>query len=646
MEGVPFGRYLLDELLGRGGMGEVWRAYDTETHRVVAIKLLHATLAHDPTFEQRFRREARTAAGLNDPHIIPIHHFGEIDGRLYVDMRFVDGHDLLVEISSGAVDPVRAVTIIQHSAIALDTAHRAGLVHRDVKPSNILIDHSDFCYLIDFGIARHSADTALTHTGAMLGTWAYMAPERFSTGQIDARSDVYSLACVLFECLTGSQPYPGSTFERVAAGHLFDSVPQPSATSAGLAMFDSVISMGMAKLPEDRFATAGDLAAAARAAARPSAAIGTVVASAQPPSADATMSAELFAGAATQLRASIPSLSSRPAAWNKAVMPLWRPRRNVARAWGAMLGAISLVLVSVAVVVAASDGDAGEPTRTPDAVTTARPTTSPIPNTGPFTGNYRAQFAFGTNLHDERRDDGQKPSAEVWDIRSACGADGCVAVGYRRNSGMSSEVMTFDDIGGQWVAVNSTTGTCLGLSNEVFEVFVLQPRPDGTLVGSLYLQSSNGCSDKYPVTFTRITDLYTDDMPDPTEFPPRVVPPAVSLWGRYHYTIAYANGYVGSDDFAVTTYCQRTAMRCVSFFHNEASSVALVFANGKWTDVEEYEGTCSKGGVSQIKRQAEFPLPQSPSDPITLLVGHGVEATSGSACTGGGYQVTFERTGD
>lgn len=647
MEGVPFGRYLLVELLGRGGMGEVWRAYDTETRRVVAIKLLPAALANDPTFEQRFRREARTAAALNDPHIIPIHHFGEIEGRLYVDMRFVDGHDLLVEISRGALDPVRAVTIIEHTAAALDTAHRAGLVHRDVKPSNILLDQSDFCYLIDFGIARSAADTALTHTGATLGTWAYMAPERFSTGQIDARSDVYSLACVLFECLTGSQPYPGSTFERVAAGHLFDSVPQPSATAADLAVFDAVIARGMAKGPEDRFTTAGDLAAAARAAARTSGVMGTGSPAAQPPPIDATMPAELFASAPTQLRPPEPPSSPTPAVRDKAIAPPHRPRRKAVAVWGAMLGTISLVVAGLAIVVGASGGDPGDRADTPTARATPQPspTKTALPNSGPFTGNYRAEFSAATDLNDVRREGSLTPAAEVWDIRSACGANGCVATGFRRSSGMSSDVMMFDDIGGQWVAVNTRTGTCLGLENQLFEVFVLQPRPDGTMTGNLFIQSSNGCSDKYPATFTRVSDVYMNDMPDPAKFPPRVASRALSLRGRYHYTIAFANGYVSSDDFAVTTYCLRSGTRCISYFHNDAHIVALVYADGQWTDNEEYEGTCSKGGMAHIKRTSVSPLPQPPQDPVTLLVGHGVETISG-ACTGGDYEIRFERTGD
>jgi serine/threonine protein kinase len=265
VEGTPFGRYRLVELLGHGGMGEVWRAYDSATDRVVAIKVLHSHFAQDRMFEQRFRREAHAAAALNNPHVIPIHNYGEIDGKLFVDMRLVDGHDLAVVLANGPLEPLRAVGIIEQIAKALHAAHRVDLVHRDVKPSNILLAEDDFAYLIDFGIARAASDTAMTSAGATIGTWAYMAPERFSTGQVDARSDVYALACVLHECLTGEKPYPGDTLEQLVAGHMFSPPPQPSALCDGLPpTFDDVIAVGLAKDPDHRYASTVEFARAAR----------------------------------------------------------------------------------------------------------------------------------------------------------------------------------------------------------------------------------------------------------------------------------------------------------------------------------------------------------------------------------------------
>ena len=267
MEGTPFGRYRLLELLGRGGMGEVWRAYDTGTDRVVALKVLPGHLAQDPTFEQRFRREAHAAARLNNPHVVPIHDYGEIDGRLFVDMRLIEGRDLHVVLADGPLEPARAVAIVEQIARALQAAHKAGLIHRDVKPSNILVAEDDFAYLIDFGIARAADETRLTGTGATVGTWAYMAPERFRTNTADASADIYALACVLHHCLTGQLPFPGDSLEQVAAAHMFEPPPQPSALRGVIPpAMDEVIATGMAKEPDRRYPTTKDVARAARTA--------------------------------------------------------------------------------------------------------------------------------------------------------------------------------------------------------------------------------------------------------------------------------------------------------------------------------------------------------------------------------------------
>ena len=291
VEGTPFGRYRLIELLGRGGMGEVWRAFDTATERVVALKVLPANFADDQVFQERFRREARVAAGLDEPHVVPIHDFGEIEGRFFVSMRLIQGQDLHTLLSAGALEPTRAVGIIGQIAAALHAAHRIGLVHRDVKPSNILVGEDDFAYLIDFGIARAAGETGLTNTGATVGTWAYMAPERFKTGAADARADVYSLACVLYECLTGTQPYPGGSLEQQMHAHLYLDPPRPSEERPAIPTgFDEVVARGMDKEPDRRFATTKDLADAARAALSTKTAVAPATEAAH--TADATTSAK------------------------------------------------------------------------------------------------------------------------------------------------------------------------------------------------------------------------------------------------------------------------------------------------------------------------------------------------------------------
>jgi serine/threonine protein kinase, bacterial len=267
-QGTPFGRYRLLSLVGRGGMGEVWRAYDTLTDRVVALKVLPAEFAQDRAFQERFRREALAAAGLSEPHVVPIHHFGEIDGRLFVDMRLIEGRDLgAVLAARGPLGVDRAVAVVEQVAAALSAAHRVGLVHRDVKPSNILLAESDFAYLIDFGIARRASETGLTSAGVAVGTWAYMAPERFGSGQPDPRSDIYALSCVLYECLTGRQPFSGESAEQLLMGHLMSPPPRPSAALPGVpTALDAVVARGMAKDPRQRDGSAVDLGRAARAA--------------------------------------------------------------------------------------------------------------------------------------------------------------------------------------------------------------------------------------------------------------------------------------------------------------------------------------------------------------------------------------------
>ncbi|MDI3312735.1 MAG: protein kinase [Mycobacterium sp.] len=262
-----FGKYRLTRLLGRGGMGEVYEAYDTEKGRTVALKILAEQHSHDEQFRTRFQRESHAAAILQEPHVIPIHDWGEIDGSLYIDMRLVTGQTLHELLKDGPLQPDRAVAIITQVAAALDAAHAEGLIHRDVKPQNIIVTPADFAYLVDFGIAEAQGDTRLTMVGYHIGSFDYMAPERFSDRPTTPAADVYSLAAVLHQALTGQTPFPAHGLEQVMAAQLTAPPPRPSIINPRVpASFDDVIARGMAKEPGDRYGSAGALGRAAQRA--------------------------------------------------------------------------------------------------------------------------------------------------------------------------------------------------------------------------------------------------------------------------------------------------------------------------------------------------------------------------------------------
>jgi serine/threonine-protein kinase len=264
--GTRFGPYELNSLIGVGGMGEVYRAYDTVKERTVAVKVLRAEMAADPNYQERFRRESRVAARLQEPHVIPVHDFGDIDGVLYIDMRLVEGGSLKDELRAhGPIAPSRATSIISQVAAALDAAHADGLVHRDIKPENVLLTRDDFAYLVDFGIAHAGGDASVTSTGQIIGSCAYMSAERFSGGPVGPPADVYSLTCLLYEILTGRPPFETGDLRQLMTAHLFSPPPRPSIMRRGInRAFDDVIARGMAKTPANRFASAGELAKAAK----------------------------------------------------------------------------------------------------------------------------------------------------------------------------------------------------------------------------------------------------------------------------------------------------------------------------------------------------------------------------------------------
>jgi serine/threonine protein kinase len=647
VDGTPFGRYQLIEQLGRGGMGEVWRAHDTTIERVVALKMLLPHYAKDPDFDKRFRREARAAARLDDPHVVPIYDVGEIDGRLYVTMRLIDGVDLDTLLRSGPLEPARAVHIIEQIASALHSAHRAGLVHRDVKPSNILLADNDFAYLIDFGIARAAGDTKLTSEGSTIGTWAYMAPERFNAGESAPSSDIYALACVLYQCLTGELPFPGSTLEQVAVSHMVMPPPRPSQERNTIpTAMDDVIATGLAKQTTDRYPTAVEMAAAARnAITQPTSRPPPAPQSNWPPPPGPALTYP------TPPPSGMPPTAPPPwppaAPWSPPPPPPKRSSRKPLVLTGALLGVVLLIAGGVFAAIRLTRHDNANTT---PSTATAQGAGAPAGEN--FSGTYRADLGPGTDLEDKPVANAPATTAS-WVVRSTCGAGGCMATAANISQGGVALVsnLTFDQLGGTWVAVGLASAQCGGdKPDEIWAVYTLQPQPDGTLSGETVRASTNtACAAKRTVKFTRTGDADPNKVADPAVLPPRLTTPADALRGRYRETTTFTTSTVVPPRIlTANTYCLRTGDRCMSLFHGSDGAVTLMFAKDKWTRIEQGTTMCGGGGTAQITVNAEYPLPAEMDDPIALLTGHGNEVVAaGGACTGGGdFNDRFERMGD
>ncbi len=373
--GSQFAGYRIESLLGRGGMGVVYRARQPDLDRTVALKLIAPEALEDAAARERFVSEARHAAAIEHPNVVPIYAAGESDGVAYFVMRLVEGDDLRTRVRrDGALAPAKAAQIADSVGAALDAIHRAGLVHRDVKPANILLAAGDHVYLTDFGLARHTPARAGSTTGR--GGWAgslhYAAPEQIRGGRIDARADVYALGGVLFFMLTGRVPFDRDSDEATLWAHVAEAPPRPSAVRRGLSKaLDEVVVRAMAKDPNERYASAGDLGRAALAAAQGRRAPrrrGVVAQGAASPSG---------ALAVPGLSDEAPTLTSLTAG----VPPVRRARR--ARLGGA---AAAVLAAGIALGLALHGGGghpaaahAPTPTPTPRATQTPAPTPSPTP---------------------------------------------------------------------------------------------------------------------------------------------------------------------------------------------------------------------------------------------------------------------------
>ena len=376
--GDVFVNHRIEGLAGRGGMGVVYRAIDLDLDRTVALKVITPALAEEADFRKRFVAESRAAASIEHPNVIPVYHAGEHEGALFIVMRFIDGPDLRALVrAQGELEPERAAHIVAQLGSALDAAHAHGLVHRDVKPANVLLGEDDHAYLTDFGLTKRSATSGeggLSRAGGWVGTLGYVAPEQIRGGRVDARTDVYALGCVLVFALSGQAPYVGESDEATLWAHLSSPPPSESVPPE----FEGVVARALAKDPSDRYPSAGDLGRAALAAAGRSAAPGpernVARGAAAPPGLSATAAATRVASPDSETRLS-------PAGGATAVTTRGRPGAasptrllGMARRPLALIVAVALApVVVIATVLLANGGEEKPPATVPTTTTAPAP---------------------------------------------------------------------------------------------------------------------------------------------------------------------------------------------------------------------------------------------------------------------------------
>ncbi len=631
--GRVFAGYTISRVLGAGGMGEVYLAAHPRLPREDALKVLPADLTRDAEFRARFMREADLAASLSHPHIVGIHDRGEEHGQFWISMDYVAGTDagrLLRENYPGGMPVGEVVPVVTAVASALDYAHHRGLLHRDVRPANILLADPDGqarrIYLADFGLARPIDDvTGLTATNMTVGTVPYVAPEQLKGERVDGRADQYALACTAFHLLTGAPPYVDSNPAVVISQHIAAPPPSIGARRPELSGLDAVFATAMAKEPSGRFGSCREFAD--------------------------RLAEQLSPSLSQQGDVRFPDTQPAVAATAPAAPPPPAERSGRRRVMvGAFVGVALLVVAggTLAGVKLTQRHNPG-PAEPHNAAAAPGNAAAAAPNTGPFTGVYRVRFGQGTNLDDVPASVAA-PLTDTYAIRSACRSGGCRATASRLSGEMRlASTTVFDEVDGRWVAVTLASDKCRDAPAEVWEVFTLQRRADGAFTGEYRGAAANACDEKRTVTFTRTGDVDVNGLPDPSTLPPRVASPAEALHGHYHFTRSFKKGIpTQQGDQSVITDCLRTGDRCMSYFHSKTTDTPLVFDGVNWIlDVEHDDNDPSCGGPVYAKSTGQYSMPQPPRDPIASLTGHDHLDESGGRCdTSVDYDETYTRTGD